>query len=156
MNELGAEGTRYAYENVMPGLLDYFPNPGHSREEEDLAIVIDTDEFTSLCPKTGQPDWARIVVRYVPNERCVESKSWKLYLGSYRNHGEFHEACVMRMLRDLVELLDPVWIRVEGRFTPRGGISFWPVAEWQHPEFGQPAGVTGPALLNFDRTGRTL
>jgi len=86
----------------------------------------DPKEFTSLCPKTGQPDFARIVVEYVPDKLCVESKSWKLYLGSFRDAREFHEACIARILRDLVKLLDPHWIRVSGEFTPRGGISINP------------------------------
>ena len=88
-------------------------------------------EFTSLCPVTGQPDFAHIVIDYAPGDWLVESKSLKLYLGSYRNHGEFHEACVNRIANDLVRLLDPVWLVVEGRFTARGGIPFWPVAVYR-------------------------
>lgn len=78
------------------------------------------------CPLTGQPDFATIVIDYVPRDRCVESKSLKLYLMSFRNHGEFHESCVARIFSDLTELLDPKKLVVEGRFTPRGGIPFWP------------------------------
>ena len=87
-------------------------------------------EFTSLCPVTGQPDFATIEIEYAPDEWCVESKALKLYLGSFRNQGEFHESCVNRICNDLVALLNPLFIRVVGKFTPRGGIAFWPTAEW--------------------------
>uniref|UniRef100_A0AAU7VHW6 7-cyano-7-deazaguanine reductase QueF n=1 Tax=Dinoroseobacter phage vB_DshS_R26L TaxID=3161158 RepID=A0AAU7VHW6_9CAUD len=115
-------------------LLEAFPNPmakvpGHAVIQ--LGGYDDPKEFTSLCPKTGQPDFARIVVEYTPRDLCVESKSWKLYLGSYRTAQEFHEACVARILRDLVALLDPAWIRVTGEFTPRGGISINPTMEYE-------------------------
>ena len=110
-------------------LLESFPNP-MAAVKGDALIQLggyeDPKEFTSLCPKTGQPDFARIVVEYVPDALCVESKSWKLYLGSFRDAQEFHEACVARIARDLVELLDPRWLRVTGQFTPRGGISINP------------------------------
>jgi len=89
-------------------------------------VRIEAPEFTSLCPKTGQPDFATIVIDYQPDLWCVESKSLKLYLGSYRMHGAFHESCVSAISTALVELLDPVALTVEGRFTPRGGIPFWP------------------------------
>lgn len=118
-----------------PEILDRFPSPSASASENPsgafLALRIDAPEFTSLCPLTGQPDWARIVIRYQPDRWCVESKSLKLYLGSYRNFGEFHESCVNRICNDLATLLDPHWLIVEGRFTPRGGIPFWPVAVYR-------------------------
>lgn len=113
--------------------LEAFPNPMAKVAGApmiQLGGYDDPKEFTSLCPKTGQPDFARIIVEYVPDKLCVESKSWKLYLGSYRDAQEFHEACVARILRDLVELLDPHWIRVTGQFTPRGGISINPEMVW--------------------------
>jgi len=97
------------------------------------AIHIEAPEFTSLCPITGQPDFATIVIDYIPIERCVESKSLKLYLGRFRQEGEFHEACVNRIANDLVDLLDPLYMKVEGRFTPRGGIPLWPTAEYHRP-----------------------
>ena len=97
-------------------------------------VDIKVDEFTSLCPKTGQPDFATIVINYSPKQWCVESKSLKLYMFAFRNFGEFHEACVHRILNDLVKLLDPWFIKVQGQFTPRGGIPFWPSQTWQHPE----------------------
>lgn len=114
-------------------LLESFPNPMKGVPGDALIVLggyDDPKEFTSLCPKTSQPDFARIVVEYAPRDKCVESKSWKLYLGSYRNAQEFHEACVARILRDLVELLDPDFIRVTGEFTPRGGISINPSLEY--------------------------
>ncbi len=85
-------------------------------------------EFTSLCPVTGQPDFAQIVIDYLPGEWLVESKSLKLYLGSYRNHGAFHEDCTIRIGKDLVALLGPRWLRIGGYWYPRGGIPidvFW-------------------------------
>jgi 7-cyano-7-deazaguanine reductase len=85
-------------------------------------------EFTSLCPITGQPDFAHIVIDYVPGAWLVESKSLKLYLGSFRNHGAFHEACTMQIAQALVGLLAPVWLRIGAYFYPRGGIPidvFW-------------------------------
>ena len=90
-------------------------------------------EFTSLCPVTGQPDFAMFVIDYVPRHSLVESKSLKLYLGSFRMAGEFHESCVARIGRDLVTLLQPTALKVEGRFTPRGGIPFWPTFTYSDP-----------------------
>ncbi len=88
-------------------------------------------EFTSLCPVTGQPDFAHLVIDYVPRRWIVESKSLKLYLGSYRNHGAFHEDCTVRIGKDLVALLRPGWLRIGGYWYPRGGIPidvFWQTA----------------------------
>lgn len=92
-------------------------------------IHIEAPEFTSLCPKTGLPDFANIVVDYIPNKLCLESKSYKLYLVSFRMRGAFHEACVTTIYKDLKKLLDPAYLKVEGRFSARGGISFWPMLE---------------------------
>lgn len=89
-------------------------------------------EFTCLCPITGQPDFAHFVIDYVPRDRLVESKSLKLYLASFRNHGDFHEACTVGIGRRLVEVLDPVWLRIGGYWYPRGGIPidvFWQTGE---------------------------
>lgn len=122
----------YERKEVDKSLLEKFPSPFRVNNKSgcDGTVTITAPEFTSLCPLTGQPDFATIIVEYVPDEWCVESKSWKLYLGSFRHQGEFHESCINRMCNDLVELLDPQWIKVTGQFTPRGGIAFWPVAEW--------------------------
>ena len=124
-----ADRNNYLFGEVDPGLLEAFPAPGGPGEVSDVssqAIHIEIPEFTSLCPLTGQPDFATIVIDYIPSEKCVESKSIKMYVAGYRNHGEFHEACVARFTKDLVTLLDPKWLRVTGLFTPRGGIPFQP------------------------------
>lgn len=124
-----------------PKLLESFPSPFWSGDRNPNGaggvVDIETSEFTSLCPLTGQPDWATIQIVYCPRETCVESKSLKLYLMSFRNFGEFHESCVTRICNDLVNLLDPNWIKVIGKFTPRGGIKFWPTAEWMNPEWAE-------------------
>jgi len=107
----------------MPSLpsknLETFPNPNPARPYE---IVMECPEFTCLCPITGQPDFANIRLRYVPAQRCVELKSLKLYLWSYRNEGAFHEAVTNKICDDLVAVLSPRWIEVTGDFTVRGGI----------------------------------
>lgn len=100
-------------------LLETFANPAPGRKYE---ICFSTSEFTSMCPVTGQPDFATITLRYTPNKRCVESKAYKLYLRSFRNQGVFGEAIVNRMLDDLVAVLDPYRITVIGDFSARGGI----------------------------------
>ncbi|MBU1240274.1 preQ(1) synthase [Myxococcota bacterium] len=96
-----------------------FPNPRQGRQ---YTITIDTDEFTALCPVTGQPDFATITVEYVPDTLCVELKSLKLYLWSYRNEGAFHEDVTNRICDDLVAALDPLSITVTGDFNIRGGL----------------------------------
>jgi len=100
-------------------LLETFENPYPNRDYE---IVIEQPEFTSLCPKTGHPDFATIRITYVPGPRCVELKSLKLYLQSYRNDGIFYERLINQVLDDLVALLAPRRMEVRGSFTPRGGI----------------------------------
>lgn len=119
----------YEQTGVNKALLESFPNP-FKTSTCDGVITITAPEFTSLCPLTSQPDFATIIVEYEPDELCVESKSLKLYLGSFRHQGEFHESCTARICDDLVELLDPVWMVVHGNFTPRGGISFHPTARY--------------------------
>lgn len=121
------------------------------------SVKIDCPEFTSLCPKTGQPDFARIVIDYVPNKWCVESKSLKLYLMSFRNVGEFHESCVTRIANDLITLLDPETLVVRGEFTPRGGIPFWPEVSYSRPirEFTPTPGHHEPTLKHT-RTGHII
>ena len=99
--------------------LEAFPNRSPDRF---YCVTLETEEFTCLCPKTGQPDFATIRVEYVPDQKIIESKSYKLYLWSYRNEGAFHEHVVNQILDDLVQVLDPHWIRVTGVFNVRGGI----------------------------------
>lgn len=122
----------YEQQCVNKSLLEKFPNPFYPHKDNGVSgtVLITAPEFTSLCPLTKQPDFATIEIDYMPDESCVESKSLKLYLGSFRNQGEFHESCVNRICNDLVELLNPIHIKVRGIFTPRGGISFHPTAKW--------------------------
>jgi len=100
--------------------LDTFPNPAPQR---DYRIRMECPEFTCLCPVTGQPDFATFRVEYVPDQRCVELKSFKAYLWSFRDEGHFHEAVTNSILEDLVAALAPRWMRIEGAFNVRGGIT---------------------------------
>lgn len=126
---LGNKKTVYR-DDYAPDVLETFPNkhPGN-----DYFVKFNCPEFTSLCPMTGQPDFATIYISYIPGERMVESKSLKLYLFSFRNHGDFHEDCVNIIMKDLIALMNPKYIEVQGIFTPRGGISIDPYCN-----FGQP------------------
>jgi 7-cyano-7-deazaguanine reductase len=123
---LGQSDTRYPTQ-YAPEVLETFVN---KHPENEYLVTFTCPEFTSLCPKTGQPDFARIIINYIPRERMVESKSLKLYLFSFRNHGDFHEDCVNIIMKDLVRLMDPRYLEVIGRFTPRGGISIIPFANY--------------------------
>jgi 7-cyano-7-deazaguanine reductase len=111
--------------------LETFPNRHPNRR---YTVTLLTNEFTAVCPMTGQPDFATIKVEYIPNQRIVESKSFKLYIWSFRNEGVFHEHVTNIILDDLVEALDPHWCRVTGDFSVRGGISISVVAEHTRPE----------------------
>ena len=113
-----------------PSVLETFENqhPGN-----DYWVRFNCPEFTTLCPVTGQPDFAEIRISYIPDVRMVESKSLKLYLGSFRNHGGFHEDTVNVIMKDLIALMDPKYIEVTGFFTPRGGISIYPYANYGRP-----------------------
>ena len=110
-----------------PDLLEAFDN---KHPENDYWVTFDCPEFTSLCPITEQPDFATIRIDYIPGEKMVESKSLKLYLFSFRNHGSFHEDCVNIIMKDLIRLMNPKYIEVTGIFTPRGGISIHPYANY--------------------------
>ena len=110
--------------------LETFANPNPGR---DYLIRFDCPEFTCLCPKTGQPDFATILVEYVPDQLCVELKSWKLYLWSFRDEGAFHEAVTNRILDDLIAAVAPRRLRVEGAFKVRGGITTTVVASYEKP-----------------------
>ncbi|MFH0907519.1 MAG: preQ(1) synthase [bacterium] len=107
--------------------LETFPNAYPRRA---YGVRFDCPEFTSICPVTGQPDFAKITIEYVPGKRCVESKSLKLYLGSYRNHGAFAEAIVNRVLDDIVKACKPRRAIVTGEFTARGGIAIRVIATY--------------------------
>jgi 7-cyano-7-deazaguanine reductase len=100
--------------------LDTFPNPN---PERDYEIAFEAPEFTCLCPMTGQPDFATMRIRYTPDQKCVELKSLKLYLWSYRDEGVFHEAVTNRIANDVIAAIDPRFLEVEGDFYVRGGIS---------------------------------
>lgn len=112
--------------------LDTFSNPN---PERDYEIRFKCPEFTCLCPKTGQPDFATIYIRYVPHRRCVELKSLKLYLWSFRDEGSFHEAVTNQILDDLVNAVEPRYMEVVGKFLVRGGISTTVRAEYVDPAF---------------------
>ena len=116
--------------NYDKSVLETFENR-HS--DRDYWVRFNCPEFTTLCPITGQPDFATIYISYIPDEKMVESKSLKLYLFGYRNHGSFHEDCLNTILSDLVQLLQPRYIEVTGRFTPRGGISIDPWCNYWKP-----------------------
>ena len=113
-----------------PTVLETFEN---KHQENDYWVRFNCPEFTSLCPITGQPDFAEILIEYIPDVRMVESKSLKLYLFSFRNHGDFHEDCVNIIMKDLIRLMDPLYIEVTGLFMPRGGISIHPYANYGRP-----------------------
>ncbi len=123
---LGDTGVKYPTQ-YAPGVPETFKN---KHPENEYLVTFTCPEFTSLCPKTGQPDFARIVINYIPREEMVESKSLKLYLFSFRNHGDFHEDCINIIMKDLVRLMDPRYLEVIGLFTPRGGISIYPFANY--------------------------
>ena len=129
LTKLGSQGTKYDF-NYNPGLLETFVN---KHPDNDYFVKFNCPEFTSLCPITGQPDFATIYISYVPGERMVESKSLKLYLFSYRNHGDFHEDCVNKIMKDPIALMDPKYIEVTGKFLPRGGISIDPYCNYGKP-----------------------
>ena len=130
-DHLKALGRETEYLNTYtPEVLETFEN---KHQENDYRVQFNCPEFTSLCPITGQPDFAEIKIMYIPAERMVESKSLKLYLFSFRNHGDFHEDCVNVIMKDLVKLMEPKYIEVVGLFTPRGGISIYPYANYGKP-----------------------
>ena len=128
---LCALGKKTDYRSdYAPEVLETFLN---KHPENDYWVRFNCPEFTSLCPITGQPDFAEIRISYIPAERMVESKSLKLYLFSFRNHGDFHEDCVNIIMKDLIRLMDPKYIEVTRLFTPRGGISIHPYANYGRP-----------------------
>ena len=126
---LGNQQVSYPTD-YAPEMLETFQN---KHPENDYFVKFNCPEFTSLCPITGQPDFATIYINYVPDVRMVESKSLKLYLFSFRNHGDFHEDCVNIIMKDLIALMYPKYIEVWGEFTPRGGISIHPYANYGRP-----------------------
>ena len=126
---LGNQNTKYSTD-YSPEVLEVFPN---KHRDNDYFVKFNCPEFTSLCPITGQPDFAQIYISYIPDELMVESKSLKLYLFSFRNHGDFHEDCVNIIMKDLIKLMNPKYIEVWGKFLPRGGISIDPYCNYGKP-----------------------
>ena len=126
---LGNQQVSYPTD-YAPEMLETFQN---KHPENDYWVRFNCPEFTSLCPITGQPDFATIYISYIPDEKLVESKSLKLYLFSFRNHGDFHEDCINKIMLDLIALLNPRYIEVWGKFTPRGGLSIDPYCNYGRP-----------------------
>ncbi len=122
--QLGSIKTDYPT-TYAPQVLEAF---GNKNPKAIAWTSLICPEFTSLCPKTGQPDFAKIFINYIADQKMVESKSLKLYLFSFRNHGDFHEDCIQTICDDLFTLMKPKYIEVIGEFTPRGGISIFPFA----------------------------
>ena len=130
-NELTLLGGKTEYkQEYSPEVLESFNN---KHPENDYWVRFNCPEFTSLRPITGQPDFATIQIDYIPNIKMVESKSLKLYLFSFRNHGAFHEDCVNIIMKDLIKLMAPKYIEITGFFTPRGGISIHPYCNYGQP-----------------------
>ncbi|RDU71885.1 NADPH-dependent 7-cyano-7-deazaguanine reductase QueF [Helicobacter anseris] len=127
---LGSKTTNYDFK-YNPDILEVFDN---RHFENDYFVKFNCPEFTSLCPMTGQPDFATIYINYIPNLKMVESKSLKLYLFSFRNHGDFHENCVNVIMKDLIKIMEPRYIEVCGKFLPRGGISIDPYVNYGIPD----------------------
>ena len=123
---LGNRRTNYPTD-YAPEMLETFEN---QHPDNEYIVNLDCLEFTTLCPKTGQPDFGHICITYIPRFKMVESKSLKLYLFSFRNHGDFHEDVVNIIMKDLKKLMDPRYIEVRGYFMPRGGISINPFANF--------------------------
>ena len=144
---LHALGNKTKYStDYAPEVLETFEN---KHRGNDYWVRFNCPEFTSLCPITGQPDFAEIRIEYIPDVKMVESKSLKLYLFSFRNHGDFHEDCVNIIMKDLVKLMEPKYIEVEGLFTPRGGISIYPYANYGRPGTKYEA-LAGHRMNNHD------
>lgn len=122
-------GYKYDY---APEFLEAIENRNSGR---NYFVTLTSDEFTCLCPITHQPDYATIKIRYIPDKKLVESKSLKLYLTSFRNHGTFHEDVVNTIADDLIKLLEPRYLEVEGNFNVRGGISIVPFVNYGRGEF---------------------
>ncbi len=122
--KLGESQTTYDT-NYNPKMLEAFEN----KNPKNIAwTTFVCTEFTSLCPKTGQPDFAKVFINYIADQKMIESKSLKMYLFGFRNHGDFHEDCIQTICNDIVKLIKPKYIEVIGEFTPRGGIAIFPFA----------------------------
>jgi 7-cyano-7-deazaguanine reductase len=136
--------TSYRYDNPEPAMLESFAN---AHPAELWVVGLECTEFTSLCPMTGQPDFGRIRIRYIPDRLCLESKSLKLYLGAYRNEGSFHEDCVNRIASDVQARIGPRYLQVVGDFNARGGIAIRPLAVRRATDLGPDEQARCLALL---------
>ncbi len=144
LKNLGKQ-TPYAFD-YNPDVLEAFDN---RHPDNDYFVKFNCPEFTALCPITGQPDFATIYISYIPGKKLVESKSLKLYLFSFRNHGAFHEDVMNIIMKDLVTLLEPKYIEVWGKFLPRGGLSIDPYCNYGQPETKY-SGLAWYRLQNHD------
>jgi 7-cyano-7-deazaguanine reductase len=126
LKSLGSKKTEYVFDQPKPELLEVFEN---QHQDNYYVIPFECFEFSSLCPKTHQPDMATIEINYIPDKKCVESKSLKLYLFSFRQSGEFMEDVTNRIAKDLFDLLEPLYLQVIGKFNSRGGITLTPFVE---------------------------
>ncbi len=133
--EQNREIGRYGFKEIEENRLEPWPNPHPDR---DYTVHFEIPEFTCLCPRSGFPDFATIIIDYVPDKYVVELKSLKLYINSYRNRQISHESSTNVILNDLVEHLSPRWIRVVGDFTVRGNIKTIVFAEYAHPDYQGP------------------
>ncbi len=124
--------TTYKLDKPDKDILETFDNVAG-----DIVVPFLCHEFTSICPMTGQPDFAKFEIAYIPNKKCIESKSLKLYLFSFRNHGEFHEDVTNRIMEDVIDKIKPKFIRVWGDFNVRGGIAIKPMALKFHDSLSQ-------------------
>lgn len=142
------EKTDYKFDKPEPKLLEVFQN----QHPDNLYLInLHCTEFTSICPKTGQPDWGQFYICYVPDKLCVESKSLKLYLHSFRNHGEFHEDVTNRIAKDLFKLMKPKYLQIYGEFNSRGGISINPFVElWGKIKSGEEEKIRS-LLSNYEK-----
>lgn len=131
LKSLGSGSTEYKTK-YDKSLLEKFQNP---QTDHEYVIEIEAPEFTNLCPKTHQPDFATILISYSPDKWCLESKSLKLYLFSFRDEGMFHEFVTNLIAKDLFELLQPHWVQVTGKFNARGGITFWPTVRLNSEDY---------------------
>lgn len=145
LTKLGGAGTEYPFD-YDPSVLETFEN---KHTGNDYFVKFNCPEFTSLCPITGQPDFATIYISYIPARKMVESKSLKLYLFSFRNHGAFHEDCINMIMKDLLKLMKPKYIEVWGKFLPRGGISIDPYCNYGKPNT-QYEDMASFRLMNHD------
>ena len=130
LTQLGSAKTKYVYDKPSPELLETFPNAAQHRKYTTEFVF---NEWSSLCPKTGQPDFATIIVTYEPKELCIETKSLKMYFLSYRQAGAFMETIVNNILDDLVSICDPHYMQVVGNFNVRGGTKINIEAKHYHP-----------------------